>query len=109
GPTNSFFLEQSETMSLDTTEKQLVDFLYSVGAASNSLIRVKVLSVQPDGSHQRLNTRVTLVASYQKNNIGAAPATGQKPAATAAKPATTAAKPATTTATPNKPAPIPLP
>jgi len=103
---NAFFVDQTATMTLDTTEKQLVDFLYSLGAGSNSLIRVKVLSVQPDPSHQRLTTRVTLVASYQSKAIaavGAAPA-GQKPGATQQKPAGT-------TATPNnsKPAPGPVP
>jgi hypothetical protein len=108
GPTNSFFVEQSATMTVDTTEKQLVDFLYSIGAGTN-LTRVKVLSVQPDPSHSRLSTRVTLVASYQKQNIGPAPA-AQKPAATAQKPAATPAaaqqKPA---ATPNKPGPATQP
>jgi len=88
GPTNSFFVEQVETMTFDSTEKQLVDFLYSLGASSNSLIRVKVLSVQPDPSHQRLASRLTLAASYQKKAIagGGAPAAGQKtaPANTAA-------------------------
>ena len=96
GPTNSFFLEQSETMTLDTTEKQLVDFLYSVGAGSNSLIRVKVLSVQPDPSHTRLTARLTLVASYQKKAIAgaaAAPAAGQKPAAAPQKAAPKNSKP----------------
>ena len=73
--TNSFYVDQAETMTLQTTEKQLVDFLYSLGATSNSLIRVKVLSVQPDPSHQRLTTRVTLVASYQKKAIGSVGAT----------------------------------
>lgn len=86
GPTNSFFLEQSATMSLDTTEKQLVDFLYSVGAGSNSLIRVKALSIQPEPQHTRLNTRLTLVASYEKKAIVAAPAAGVKPAGTSQKP-----------------------
>src|SRR6185437_3948806 len=92
GATNSFFLEQSATMSLDTTEKQLVDFLYSVGAGSNSLVRVKVLSVQPEPQHTRLNARLTLVASYQKKAVGPAPApaAGMKPGATARKPPTTA-------------------
>lgn len=100
---NSFFVDQTATMSLDTTEKQLVDFLYSVGAGSNSLIRVKVLFVQPDASHQRLNVRVTLAASYQKQAIGpagVASAAGQKPGATPAKPAAT-------TGTPAKPIPAP--
>jgi hypothetical protein len=113
GPTNSFFVEQSATMSLDTTEKQLVDFLYSVGASSNSLIRVKSFSAQPDASHQRLNTRVTLVASYQKSPVGVAgttPAAGQKPAATPPKPAAgTANKPATTPAPNNGKPAVPVP
>jgi hypothetical protein len=88
--TNSFFVDQAEAMTIVTTEKQLVEFLYSLGAGANSLIRVKSLSVQPHPSHERLTARVTLVASYQKKAIGsvgaAAPA---RPAATApaAKPA----------------------
>jgi hypothetical protein len=101
GATNSFFVDQAETMTLQTTEKQLVDFLYSLGATSNSLIRVKVLSVQPDPSHQRLTAHVTLVASYQKKaigSVGAAPASAaaKKPAATETKPADAAGKPAVT-------------
>ncbi len=103
--TNSFFVDQTATMSLDTTEKQLVDFLYSLGAGSNSLIRVKVLSVQPDVSHQRLSARATLVASYQKQAIG--PAGTASAATTGQKPAATPAKPATTTPTPAKPIPPP--
>jgi hypothetical protein len=113
GPTNSFFVEQSATMTVDTTEKQLVDFLYSVGAATNSLIRVKVLSVQPDASHQRLSTRATLVASYQKNAIGpagAAAAAGQKPTATPQKPAAASNKAMPTVAPKNTKAPtVPTP
>jgi len=91
---NPFFIEQTETMTLDTTEKQLVDFLYSLGATSNSLIRVKGLSVSPDQSHQRLNVRLTLVASYQKK--APVPAAGQKSAPT---PAPNNAKPATVAVT----------
>lgn len=110
--TNSFYIDQAETMTLQTTEKQLVDFLYSLGATSNSLIRVKVLSVQPDPSHQRLTTRVTLVASYQKKAIGSVgattvPAAGQKrnPADTkpAPTPGGTNAKPVTVPAVAGKP------
>ena len=76
---NAFFLEQNETMTMQSSESQLVDFLYNLGAG-DSLIRVKVLSVQPDPPHQRLTTRVTLIASYQKPEIaprGAAPARGR--------------------------------
>jgi hypothetical protein len=66
---NAYFMEQSENLALECSEKQLVDFLYNLGSGL-SLIRVRALSVQPDPSHQRLSTRVTLVASYQKRAIG---------------------------------------
>jgi|SRR5882724_7401105 len=85
---NPFFLEQSETMTLQSSEKQLVDFLYNLGNGT-SLIRVKVLSVQPDQSHQKLTTRLTLIASYQKNEV--AP---RGPAPAAATPAKTPVNPA---------------
>jgi hypothetical protein len=72
---NPFFENQVENLTLQCGEKQLVDFLYNLGAGSNSLIRVKVLYVQPDPSHQRLTTRLTLMASYQKKSVRSAPAT----------------------------------
>lgn len=115
GPTNNaFFVEQNETMTMQSQESQLVDFLYNLGAG-NSLIRVKVLSVQPDQSHQRLTTRVTLIASYQKPEVaprGAAPASA--PAAPAKTPAPTPApaatvKPPATTAKPVATNPVALP
>jgi hypothetical protein len=90
--TNAFFMEQNETVTLQSGEKQLVDFLYNLGAG-NSLIRVKVLSVQPDPSHQQLATRATLVASYQRKATGAhapapaAPTAAKTPAATQPPPA----------------------
>jgi hypothetical protein len=105
GATNSFFVDQAQTMTLQTTEKQLVDFLYSLGANTNSSIRVKVLTVQPDPSHQRLTARVTLVASYQKKaigSVGAAPAAATAPKHPETKPA------ATHTNTAAKPAPGPI-
>jgi len=93
---NPFFMNQTETMTMTSNEKQLVDFLYSLGAGTNSLIRVKALSVMPDGSHQRLTTRVTLVASYQKKAMVPAsaaatpaakrPVAEQKPAVTPVAP-----------------------
>ncbi len=79
---------------MDGTEKELVEFLYNLGA-SNSLIRVHGLAVRPDPPRQRLSAEVTLVASYQK----AAP----KPAAPASKPdakgSKTAKSPAAASAT----------
>jgi hypothetical protein len=71
---NPFFENQVENLTLQSGEKQLVDFLYNLGAGSNSLIRVKVLSLAPDPSHQRLTTRLTLMASYQKKSVGSAAA-----------------------------------
>jgi hypothetical protein len=108
--TNAFFVEQNETVTLQSGEKQLVDFLYSLGAG-NSLIRVKVLSVQPDPSHQQLATRATLVASYQRKATAARAATPAVPAKTPAArpPAATppaakppAAKPPATPAAPGR-------
>ncbi len=96
--TNQFFLEQSQTITVQSDEKQLVDFLYGLGAGK-SLVRVRALSVQPDPSHQSLNSQVTLVASFQK--------TPAKAAAPVARPAPAAAAPA---AIPNPaPAPAPVP
>ena len=103
-----FFVEQNETLTLQSGEKQLVDFLYNLGAGT-SLIRVKVLSVQPDQSHQQLTSRVTLIASYQKKTPTAAPARAVTPAARPAAPATTpAVKPPAAAATPAPPMAAPL-
>ncbi|HXS69084.1 MAG TPA: hypothetical protein VN761_09600 [Candidatus Polarisedimenticolia bacterium] len=112
GQDNPFFVEQNETMTLQSEEKQLVDFLYNLGAG-NSLIRVRSLSIQPNQSHEQLTTRVTLVASYQKKPTAAAPASTRAPAATpkptpAPKPQPGApARPASTppAATPGRPLP----
>lgn len=94
--TNAFFVEQNETVTLQCQEKQLVDFLYNLGSG-DSLIRVKVLSVQPDQSHQQLSTRVTLVASYQKKAAAPRTATATPAPAAPAKPAVAApVKPAAT-------------
>jgi len=78
--TNQFFIEQFQTISVLGEEKNLVDFLYSLGAG-NSLIRVRGLSVRPDAPRQQLSANVTLVASYQKNQVAPKPAT---PSVTAA-------------------------
>lgn len=112
---NPFFVEQNETMTMQSQESQLVDFLYNLGAG-DSLIRVKVLSVQPDQSHQRLTTRVTLIASYQKPEMAprsAAPASAGSARPVTPTPAPASAKPTTPAATPTvapKPVvPVPVP
>jgi hypothetical protein len=109
---NPFFVEQNETIVVSSGEKQLVDFLYNLGAGDNSLIRVKVLSVQPDQARQGLAAHVTLIASYQKKlpTAGAAAPTSAAPAAKpAVPPAATPAPAAVTPKPPVTPKPIVVP
>lgn len=78
--TNQFFLEQSQSINVQAGEKELVDFLYSLGSG-NSLIRARDLSVRPDPPRQNLNANVKLVASYQKKPIakpGTSPGSDKK-------------------------------
>jgi len=58
----------------------LVNFLVSL-TSTNSMIRVKDLSVKPDPASTRLDGHMTLVASYQRS-----PAVRTPPAATATTP-----------------------
>jgi hypothetical protein len=109
--TNQFFIEQAQTISVVAGEKQLVDFLYSLGS-SNSLVRVRDLALRPEPNHQSLNANVTLVASFQKN-LKAAAAKPAAPKPAAPKPATPpgpSPKPGVATNSPartNLPAPLP--
>jgi hypothetical protein len=97
--TNQFFSEQSQTISGVSDESQLVSFLYNLGSG-NSLIRVRAISVRPDQVRQRLNSNVTLVASYQKTHAPPQPAASAakvprpQPAPPAAKSPPPPAKPA---------------
>lgn len=107
---NPFFVEQNQTISVQSGEKQLVDFLYRLGAESNSLIRVKVLSVSPDPPHQNLNARITLVASYQKKAPAAPVKAGAAaPAQPAPAPKPPLPNPAAAKPTPPNAAPKPFP
>jgi hypothetical protein len=62
---NVFFVEQVQTINVVATDEQLVNFLYGLGN-DPAMIRVRDLSLQPDGPRQKLNAAVQLVASYQK-------------------------------------------
>ncbi len=76
--TNQFFLELNQQISVQSGEAQLVDFLYSLGSG-NSLIRVRDLTLRPDGPRYQLSGNIKLVASFQKNaSRAAAPATGRR-------------------------------
>jgi hypothetical protein len=100
--TNQSFVEQSQGLSLQSQESQLVDFLYNLGSDA-SFIRVRDLSVRPDPQHYQLVANVKLVASYLKKttvkstspNIRPAPA---RSASLAESPAPSSARPATSTA-----------
>ena len=60
-----FFIELSQTITVESGEQQLVDFLFNLGSV-NSLIRVRELGLHPDAPHQQLSGTIKLVASFQK-------------------------------------------
>ena len=104
GQTNQFFLVQAQTITVQSGEKQLVDFLYNLSSRS-SMIRVRALSVHPDPPRLQLSANITLVASYQKKSAprAAAPTAAAAPPATPSKPApTTTNATAAKSATPPK-------
>lgn len=107
--TNQFFLEQAQSITTQSGEAQLVNFLVNLGEG-NSLIRVRDLSLRPDAPRQQLTANIKLVASYQKKTTTrSAPAPAVKPVVPAAVPtARPAAPPAATkppSATPTKKSP----
>lgn len=80
--TDQFFIEQIQNITVQSKEPQLVDFLYNLGS-SNSLIRVRDLTLNADPSHTLLQARIKLVASYQKKptaRSAPAPAPTKSPA-----------------------------
>jgi hypothetical protein len=90
--TNQFFIEQSQAVSSVSGDKELVNFLYTLGAG-NSMIRVRDLSMRRDPSGTQINANMKLVASYQKKT----------PTRTAAPPATASTAPAPTASTASAP------
>ncbi|MEO7300074.1 MAG: hypothetical protein ABI042_16030 [Verrucomicrobiota bacterium] len=101
--TNEFFEEQSIKISVNTGEKELVDFLLNVGAGS-SMIRVRDLDLKPvDQNRYRLQGTITLSANYQKKSA-TKPAARGTPANSTAAPATPKPTVAPTTPKPSAPA-----
>lgn len=88
--TNQFFLELAQSLSIQSGEPQLVDFLYQLGAGT-SMIRVRGLTLRPvEPQRYQLSANITLVASFQKSTAARPPArtadaTVGAPAAVAAK------------------------
>lgn len=77
--TNQFFLERAQGLTIQSSEAQLVEFLYKLGDG-NSLIRVRALSLRPDAPRQNLGGNITLIASYQKKpSVRSAPAPAPAP------------------------------
>jgi type II secretory pathway component PulM len=78
--TNEFFTEQTQNITVTATDSQLVDFLFKLGNDA-SMIRVRELELQPDGTHHYLNANIQLVASYQKNPAAVSPTAPVQPTA----------------------------
>ena len=97
--TNEFFIEQEVSINTQSSEQELVNFLYNLGASS-SMMRVRAISLRPDQSHMKLSANLTIVASYQKKPSAKAaaitPVKSVAPAAPTIKtaPAVAPAKPA---------------
>ena len=83
--TNEYFEEKSRSIEVVAGEKELVDFLISIGS-TNSMIRARTILLQPDQTFTRLRGTIVLVASYQRNRVvkPAAPAVKPQPLAPAA-------------------------
>jgi len=100
--TNQFFDEVQMTVEVVAGEQELVNFLHSLGSG-DSMIRVKdIVNLRLDPLQTRLQTTLTLAASFQKRAPAATPAAGtNRPSSTAiqAKGPPKSAVPAT-----NKPA-----
>jgi Tfp pilus assembly protein PilO len=99
--TNQFFVELSQNITVISKEQNLVDFLYNLGADSNSLIRVRDLGLKPDPPRQQLIASIKLAASYQRKaparsaaptKAGPAPKKEAEPAKTKTEPAKTVPK-----------------
>ena len=63
--TNEFFVELIQTISVQSREEQLVDFLYNL-SSGDSMIRVRDLPLRPDAARQQLSGNIKFIASYQK-------------------------------------------
>ncbi|MGA2176933.1 MAG: hypothetical protein ABSH38_18310 [Verrucomicrobiota bacterium] len=84
--TNEFFEEQSQQITIESQEPQLVAFLYQIGN-DPSMIRVSELELSPaDQNRYKFRGRITLTANFAKKPpASAAAAKAAKPGAPAAK------------------------
>lgn len=70
-PAGKFFEEQVVSLDVEADNKQLVNFLHSLGA-SDSLIRVRDMNLRPGQAQTNLVGSLTLVASYVKDDTAPA-------------------------------------
>lgn len=81
---NESFDEQAINLTVNPSAPQeLVDFLFAIGSG-DVLVRVKELSVNPDGSRTKLMGTMKLVASFQKKPPTPVPPAKPGPGKTAA-------------------------
>ena len=105
GKTNAFFQETSVTVNINSSEKELIEFLFRL-ADKDMLIRARSMQLSPDPSRMRLQGPIRLVKSFQRRPpVKAATTAAAKPVPPAAKPAAAAV----TTPKPVTPAPAPVP
>jgi hypothetical protein len=71
--TDPFFQEEELGLSMLAKESNLVNFLFSLGS-SNSMVRVRAMSLRPDQPHHQLDANITIVASYLKKPQPQSPA-----------------------------------
>ncbi len=85
--TNEFFEEHSVTISVESQEPQLVNFLFNMGN-DPAMIRVAKLDLKPvDANRYRLKGGITLTANYAKKSAAPATASAAVKPAPGAKPA----------------------
>jgi hypothetical protein len=99
--TDDFTMEQRTTIQVLTGEKNLVEYLYSLGSSGSSM-RVESMSLRPlDMNRYQLHADLTIEESYFRNPTSATARTlaGTRPGALAAN----AAPPANSTTPTNKP------
>jgi hypothetical protein len=83
---DAFTMEQQTTIQVLANEKNLVDFLYSLGS-SGSLMRVKAMSLRPlDMNRYQLHADLTIAESYLRNPTSTAPAKAGTAAANSMNP-----------------------
>jgi len=92
--TNEFFMEQQRTVQVRTGDKNLVNFLYSLGSGGSQM-RVRDMVIRPlDGNRYELHADLKIVASYQKKAPTPAPKAAAAKPAVPTSPAASAPAPA---------------